>query len=151
MYRVPWKSRLFLSPGNWPIYTTPRPESTVDGRNPAPLEDGFPVNANKQRFAMVSKWCRISSIHRRTPQASEEVLLWLRRIASSSLEGPNSSRQATTKASTKKRWLRWAGKRMGHLQNWVVRKGAGSSVERTSPCPRHLAEHAWHWQMTRIN
>ena len=40
---------------------------TVDGRNPAPPKkpwnDESPVNANKQWFLMVSKWCRISSIH----------------------------------------------------------------------------------------
>ena len=41
--------------------------TTVDGRNPAPLKkpqnDESPVNTNEQWFPMVSKWCRISSIH----------------------------------------------------------------------------------------
>ena len=40
---------------------------TVDGRNPAPPKnpwnDGSTVNTNKQWFPMVSKWCRILSIH----------------------------------------------------------------------------------------
>ena len=41
---------------------------TVDGRNPAPPKkpwnDDSLVNTNQQWFPMVSKWCRISSIHR---------------------------------------------------------------------------------------
>ena len=44
---------------------------TVDGRNPAPPKkpwnDDSPVNTNTQWFPMVSKWCRISSIHSRFP------------------------------------------------------------------------------------
>ena len=40
---------------------------TVDGRNPTPPKkpwnDDSPVNTNKQWLPMVSKWCRISSIH----------------------------------------------------------------------------------------
>ena len=40
---------------------------TVDGHNPAPLKERWKddslVNPNKQWFPMVSKWCRISSIH----------------------------------------------------------------------------------------
>ena len=43
------------------------PGSTVDGRNPAPPKkpwnDDSPVNTNKQWFPMVSKWCRVFSIH----------------------------------------------------------------------------------------
>ena len=42
-------------------------QHTVDGRNPAPPKkprnDDSPVNTNKQWLPMVSKWCRISSIH----------------------------------------------------------------------------------------
>ena len=45
---------------------------TVDGRNPAPPEkpwnDDSPVNTNKQWLPMVSKWCRILSIHSREPK-----------------------------------------------------------------------------------
>ena len=40
---------------------------TVDGQNPAPLQkpwnDDYLVNTSKLWFPMVSKWCRISSIH----------------------------------------------------------------------------------------
>ena len=40
---------------------------TVGGRNSAtpktPCKDDSRVNTNKQRFPMVSKWCRNSSIH----------------------------------------------------------------------------------------
>ena len=40
---------------------------TVEGRNPAPpkkrWKDESSVNPNKQWFPIVSKWCRISSIH----------------------------------------------------------------------------------------
>ena len=40
---------------------------TVDGRNPAPPKkpwnDDSPVNTHKHWFFVVSKWCRISSIH----------------------------------------------------------------------------------------
>ena len=37
---------------------------TVDGQDPAPpWNDDSLVNANKQGFLMVSKWCNISSIH----------------------------------------------------------------------------------------
>ena len=39
----------------------------MDGRNPAPPKDPWNddslVDANQQWFAMVSKWCRILSIH----------------------------------------------------------------------------------------
>ena len=39
----------------------------LDGRNLAlaktPWNDDSPVNTNKPWFSMVSKWCRISSIH----------------------------------------------------------------------------------------
>ena len=39
----------------------------LDGRNPAPLKktrnEDSPVNTNVQWFPMISKWCRISSIH----------------------------------------------------------------------------------------
>ena len=42
-------------------------DPTVDGQNPAPPKKPWnndsPVNTNKQRFPMVSKWCRISSNH----------------------------------------------------------------------------------------
>ena len=41
--------------------------NTVDGQNPAPPKkpwnDDSSVNTHKQWFLMVSKWCRISSIH----------------------------------------------------------------------------------------
>ena len=41
----------------------------MEGRNPAPPKkpwnDDSPVNTNNQWFPMVSKWCRISSIHSR--------------------------------------------------------------------------------------
>ena len=41
--------------------------NTVDGRNPAPPKtpwnDDSLVNTNKQWLPMVSKWCRILSIH----------------------------------------------------------------------------------------
>ena len=44
---------------------------TVDGRNPAPPKrprnDDYPPNTNKQWFPIVSKWCRISSIHSIVP------------------------------------------------------------------------------------
>ena len=44
--------------------------NTVDGRNFAPPKkpwnDDSPVNTNKQWLPMVSKWCRISSIHSTT-------------------------------------------------------------------------------------
>ena len=40
---------------------------TVDGRNLAPpnkpWNDDSPVNTNNKSFPMVSKWCRILSIH----------------------------------------------------------------------------------------
>ena len=42
---------------------------TVDGRNPAPPKnpwnDDSSVNTNKQWLPLLSKWCRISSIHSR--------------------------------------------------------------------------------------
>ena len=41
--------------------------ATVDGQNPAtpekPWNDDSPLNTSKQWLPMVSKWCRISSIH----------------------------------------------------------------------------------------
>ena len=47
---------------------------TVDGRNPAPpkkpCDDDPPVNTNKQWFPILSKWCRISSIHSRAEAKS---------------------------------------------------------------------------------
>ena len=49
--------------------------STVDGQDPAPPKkpwnDDSPVNTNKLSFVMVSKWCRISSIH---SKSSKRVL-----------------------------------------------------------------------------
>ena len=43
------------------------PGPTVDGRNPAPPKkswnDDSLVHTNKKLFPLVSKWCRISSIH----------------------------------------------------------------------------------------
>ena len=53
---------------------------TVDGRNPAPPTKPwnyvFPVNSNAQWFLMVSKWCRISSIHSMVSKPCPEHVLF---------------------------------------------------------------------------
>ena len=58
-------SRACLKASHFSCRTESAP--TMDGRNPAPPKkpwnDDSPANTNKQWFLMVSKWCRISSIH----------------------------------------------------------------------------------------
>ena len=59
-------------------------KATVDGRNPVPPQrpwkDDSPANTNKQWFPMVSKWCRILSIHSRSmgpdSQTGDEVFFF---------------------------------------------------------------------------
>ena len=55
--------------GSWVVPKRISSIHSMDGRNPAPPKnpwgDASPVSPNKRWFAMVSKWCRISSIHSR--------------------------------------------------------------------------------------